>query len=90
MRNWKSLKKELITDNEVAKAYGKLKPRYDLISKIIEARKKKGLTQAELAKKVGTKQSAIARVESGISNPTVYFLEKLANALDIKLIIQFK
>ena len=44
--------------------------------------------QAQLAKKMGTKQSAIARIERGDSNPSIAFLEKLTQALDSKLIIQ--
>ena len=90
MTNWETFKKELLKDKEVAREYERLKPKYMLISQIIGARIKKGLTQAELAKKVGTKQSAIARVESGNANPSVSFLEKLAKALGSKLIIQIQ
>jgi len=89
MKSWKVLKKELLKDKTVAEEYETLRPRYEIISAIIEARVKKGLTQEELAKKVGTKQSAIARLESGRANPSVSFLEKLASALGTKLRIQF-
>lgn len=89
MKNWKKLKRELLKDMDVAKEYEVLKPQYQLISELIEARKKRGITQAELAKKIGTKQTAIARIESGRSNPTVFFLEKIANALNSKLTIHF-
>ena len=50
----------------------------------------KGITQNELAKKVGTKQSAIARLEGGNSNPSLSFLEKIALALGYQLKIQIK
>ena len=90
MKNWKTLKKELLKDKKTREEYKRLKPRYQLISEIIEARKRKGLTQEDLAKKIGTKQSAIARIESGNANPTVDFLEKVASALDSNLTIQFK
>ncbi len=90
MKNWKTLKKELLKDKKAKEEYERLKPRYQMISEIIEARRKMGLTQEELAKKIGTKQSAIARVESGNANPTVDFLEKVASALDSNLTIQFK
>lgn len=49
------------------------------------ARARKGMTQKELAERVGTKQPSIARIESGASLPTVSFLEKIANALDVSL-----
>ena len=90
MKTWRELKKELLSDPGVAREYERLKPRYELISELISARAKKGLTQEELAKKMGTKQSAIARVESGNANPSVAFLEKLAFALGSKLIIQIQ
>ena len=90
MENWKTVKKELLSDPEVAREYEKLRPRYELISQLIGARLKKGLTQSQLAKKMGTKQSAIARVEGGNSNPSVAFLEKLTQALGSKLVIQIQ
>ena len=90
MKTWKELKKELLSDPVVAKEYERLRPRYELISQLISARTKKGLTQAQLAKKMGTKQSAIARIEGGDSNPSIAFLEKLTKALGSKLIIQLQ
>ena len=90
MENWETVKKELLKDKEVAREYERLKPRYALISQLIGARVKKGLTQAQLAKKMGTKQSAIARIEGGNSNPSIAFLEKLTQALGSKLIIQLR
>jgi transcriptional regulator with XRE-family HTH domain len=45
------------------------------------------MTQAQLAEKMGTKQSAIARFESGRSNPTFDFIQRLATALGLKLSI---
>ncbi len=90
MKTWKTLKKELLKNKQVAQEYKKLEPRYQLISQLIEARVKKGLTQEELAEKIGTKQSAIARVESGNINPTIGFLEKFTQAIGTKLIIQVR
>jgi len=90
MKNWKTFKKELLKNPQVAREYKKLEPRYQLISQLIEARIKKGLTQEELAKRIGTKQSAIARVESGSVNPTISFLEKFVAAIGSKLIIQVR
>lgn len=88
MKNWKTLKKELLKDKEFAKEYESLATRYELISKMIEARLKKGITQKELAKRVGTKQSAIARLETGNINPSVDFLEKVVGAMGYKLQIK--
>jgi len=90
MKSWKVFKKELLENRKLAKEYKRLEPRYQLISQLIEARIRQGLTQAGLAKKIGTKQSAIARIESGKANPSVAFLEKLASAMESRLVIQIK
>ena len=70
--------------------YDKLEPEFAVIEAILDARVKKHMTQEQLAKKIGTKQSAIARIESGNANPSIGFLQKLADALGKKLVIQFK
>ena len=90
MTDWKVLKKELLSDPKVKVEYDRLAPKYQAISALIEARVKKGYTQKAIALKVGTKQSAIARIESGNVNPSIGFLQKLAEALGKKLVIQFK
>ncbi len=83
-------KKKLLADPEVKKYYDALEPEYQLIRSIIDKRLKKKLSQAQLAKKVGTRQSAISRLESGESNPSFKFLQKVARALDSGLHISFR
>lgn len=58
---------------------------FQLLDVIITKRIKNGLTQKQLAEKVGTKQSAIARFESGQYNPSLNFVSKLSKALDLRL-----
>ena len=48
------------------------------------------MSQKELAQKMGTKQSALSRLESGTYNPSLLFLKKIATALDAKLSISIK
>lgn len=88
MDEWKDFKKELLSDKKVLKEYKKLEPRYKLISQVIDARIKKKVSQDELARRIGTKQSAIARLESGNVNPTLLFLEKISRALKTKFILE--
>ena len=90
MTNWKDLRKELLSNPEVKKEYDRLAPRYAIISQLIAARNKRGVTQAQLAKKMGTRQSAIARLESGNVNPTIGFLEKVASVLGVRLTIRLQ
>lgn len=79
----------MLKDKEIRKAYDALGPEFELIAMIIEKRIAKGLTQAALARKIGTKQSAIARLESGTYNPSIAFLGKVARALDTHIKISF-
>lgn len=88
MSEWQEFKKELLKDPEFRKEYERLAPRYKVISEIIGARIKKKMTQQELAMKSGTKQSAIARLEAGNSNPSIDFLDKIAKATGGRLEIR--
>lgn len=82
--------KEALKDPTFKAEYDKLEPEFAIIEALLEARVKKHMTQDQLAKRIGTKQSAIARLESGNANPSIGFLQKLAEALGKKLVIQFK
>ena len=86
-RPWSELRAKYMRDPEFKRAYDDLELEFSLISAILDARTKKGMTQKKLAEKVGTKQSAIARFEAGNANPTLSFLKKLSRALDLKLTV---
>ena len=90
MKNFNELKKKLLQDKVTRKTYGELAPQYALIEMIIRKRLKAGLSQEALADKIGTKQSAIARFESGKTNPTLSFLTNITSALNGKLTILVK
>ena len=85
-----SIKAELMLDNEFKEEYDRLKPRYDVISQIIEARKENNMTQSDLAKMVGTQKSNISRLESGNYNPSLDMLIKVARCLGKELSIQLR
>ncbi len=76
MKNFPTLKKKLLKDPEIKKAYDDLGPEYVLIETIIQKRLERGLTQRQLAEKIGTKQSAISRLEGGQFNPTFSLLNR--------------
>lgn len=90
MKTLNQLKKHLFKDPEVKKAYDALEPEFALIRALIRKRLQAKLSQAELAKKVGTKQSAISRLESGSYNPTIGMLRKVAEALDADLKVSIR
>lgn len=85
MSKWEVLEKELLADPATKREFNKLAPRYAVISELIKARIKHRMTQAELAKKAGTKQSAIARLESGNINPSLEFLQKVAQVVGLSV-----
>lgn len=62
----------------------------NLRNKIKETRKRKQITQGQLAKMVGTKQSSISRFENGNYLPNLFFLSKIANSLDSEVVIGFR
>ena len=63
---------------------------FELARQLIETRVKSGLSQGELATKMGTSQSTIARLESGASMPSMRTLAKFAQATNSQLQIMFK
>ena len=81
--------KEVLKNPEILREYEKQQPEFVVIQAMIDARRLKGMTQEKLAKKMGTTQSAISRLEKGNISPTVSFLQKLADALGTKLKIEF-
>lgn len=78
---FEQIQSELFDDEEFRKEYERLRPRYEVIDQIIEARKSRNMTQAELAKRIGTQKSNISRLESGAYNPSLDFLIKVAHGL---------
>ncbi len=87
MSKWEDLEKDLLADPATKKEFDKLAPRYAMISELIKARIKNKMTQADVAERIGTKQSAIARLEGGNVNPSLDFLERIAEVLGYKLTI---
>lgn len=85
MKTYSQFKKEILKKRKIKAAYEALSPEFEVMAALIKRRLERGFTQKELAKRVGTKQSAIARLESGTYNPSLDFLRKVTNALDARL-----
>lgn len=77
-------------DPEFRKVHEATRVEFEIARAVIRARLKKGLTQKQLADKLKTRQSVISRVESANTTPSLSFLKRLAQALDISLQVQFK
>lgn len=87
--NWKTHRKLLLKDPKVRKALKKIEPEYQIARALIRARIEKNLTQKQLASRLGTKQSVLSRVENAKTTPTVSFLKRLAEVLNMNLKIEF-
>jgi len=85
----KDVKKLILQDPKVKSEYDNLDTLYNIKRQIIKLREEQGISQKELAKKIGTKQSAISRLENDDYNPSVELLDKVAHALGKKLDIRF-
>ena len=83
-----TMKKKMLADHEVQRAYAALDEEFALAHELIAARVRAGFTQAELARRMGTTQSAIARLESGARLPSVKTLLRFAKATDSRPIIK--
>jgi DNA-binding XRE family transcriptional regulator len=71
-----------MADPAFAKAYTELEPEFQIAQQVIALRLQRGLTQAQLARRVGTKPSSISRLESAVAPLSLLLLQKVAEALD--------
>ena len=87
------LKQKALKRKSVRKEYEALEPEYKLLREMLAARQKAGISQAEIAKRMGTKPPAITRLEtsltSGKHSPSIATLKKYAKALGYNLEIKF-
>lgn len=77
-------------DNKFKEAYNEMMVEYELISKVVKARKEKGLTQESLAKAIGVKQQEISRFENRKHMPTLTNLVKILDGVGLQLNIESK
>ena len=81
--------KEQLKNPEFKKYYDEYGKQLEIAYQILQLRKKKKMSQKELAKKIGTKQSNIARMETGQQNFTTETLQRIASAFNCDLKIEF-
>ncbi|NCC82401.1 MAG: XRE family transcriptional regulator [Clostridia bacterium] len=79
----------MLSNTEVKKEYEKLKPEYEIIRAVLNARKNRNLTQQQLADRTGINRADISRLENGNSNPTIAQLQRIAEGMDMVLKVEF-
>lgn len=87
-RKMSEVKEELLKDEGFRVEFVQLEDEFALASQLIEARKKAQLTQDEVAKRMGTTQSVVARLESGRPMPSLRSLKRYAQAVNSKVEIR--
>ena len=89
MLSHEDFKKKLLSDPEVQKEYDRLEPEFLLLDELLRAREASGLSQAEIARRMGTKPPALSRMLSGVASakhsPSIATLRKYAEACGMKL-----
>jgi len=85
MSDFKEHLNEELKNKEFKDEWDKSELRYTVIKQMIKLRNSYSLSQSEFAKKVGTTQAVISRIENGTVNVGIDFLEKVAYAFDKKV-----
>ena len=90
LKSFDVVREKWLKDYEVKKNYDAVGPEFQIAGEIIKARTKAQMTQAELAEKIGTKPTAISRIESpNYGRVSISTLNKIAVALNCDLKIEF-
>src|SRR5207245_11716291 len=84
------LHKKWMKEPKYRKAYAALEDEFAFASAVIDARNRAGLTREALARKIGTTQPVVTRLESGRARPSMRTLERLAKATGSRLLIRFQ
>jgi ribosome-binding protein aMBF1 (putative translation factor) len=91
IHDYDEMLKEDLKNPEFRKEYDALEEEFEVAKQVIDLRLKNGLTQKELAEKVNTSQSCIARLESGTyQNLSLSFLRRVGNALGVQPHVKFE
>jgi len=87
MLTHKELKARALERADVKTEYDRLGEEFQFLDEFLKARAAAGVTQAEVAERIGTTQSAVARLESGRGkhSPSLATLQKYAHAVGCRL-----
>jgi len=85
-----ALHRDWMKDPEYRREYERLEPEFQIARALIDARVKKKMTQAEIAKKAGTKQPVISRLEGACGSPSLSLIKRIAKALDVRLVFRLE
>jgi ribosome-binding protein aMBF1 (putative translation factor) len=92
MLSHKQMKAQMLSEPAVKREYDRLAEEFVLVEELVQARLRSGLSQAEVAKRMGTKSPAISRIESADMkhSPSLRTLRKYAAAVGCRLEFRLK
>lgn len=89
MRKFDDYLQEQLQDDVFRSEYEEMQDEFNMIRALIDARISQGLTQKQLAERTGVHQADISKLESGMRNPTLNMLKRLAEGMGMNLKIEF-
>ena len=90
-KSWSSVRKKLQVNPAFRQAYEEEKPEFERARSIIEARLRNNMSQADLAKRIGTQQPSIARLEDpDYQGGSLTMLNKIAQATNSRLVVKLE
>lgn len=90
MKTLKELKRELLTDPDVRESYEEQAAEFNVAQELIAARARAGLTQRDVAERMGTTQSVIARLEGGMRAPSMRTVQRYAQAVGGRVVVRIE
>ena len=89
MTNYEIWRNKQFENPEVKAEYEKLRPEFDIVFAMADARRKQNMTQEELSKRTGISQADISKLENGTRNPSFNLLKRIAAGMNTTLKIEF-
>ena len=90
METLQSLKAELLADTDTRAEYDAMAEEFGMARELIAARTRAGLTQGEVAQRMGTTQSVIARLEGGTRMPSIRTVQRYAQAVGARAVVHLE
>lgn len=90
MTTLKQLKAKLLDNPAVQAGYNALAEEFDIPRELVTARARAGLTQAEVAERMGTTQSVVARLEGGRRQPSMRTVQRYAQAIGCRAVVRLE
>jgi predicted transcriptional regulator len=90
VKSLKDVKAERLINPAARQAYHVQTPEFELARELIAARTKAGLTQGDVAARMGTTQSVVARIESGRGTPSMRTVQRFASAVGARAVVRME